>query len=101
RRPGAAGGFDGLGVECRRHLCSGDGSRSFFIWALLLHPWVGQARLGSGGHSPPRASMARPMSAAGDLNPNAIRVSRRSLVLTDSPRALEAPCRRLAAIVSR
>src|SRR4029453_14568455 len=24
-----AGGFDGLGVVCRRHLCSGDGSRSF------------------------------------------------------------------------
>jgi integrase len=74
--------------------------RSFFP-ALLSHPWVGQARPGSGGHSPPRASMARPMSAAGDLNPNAIRVSRRSLVLTDSTRALEAPCRRLATIVSR
>jgi hypothetical protein len=72
-----------------------------FKKALLSHPWVGQARPGSGGHSPPRASMARPMSAAGDLNPNAIRVSRRSLVLTDSTRALEAPCRRLATIVSR
>jgi hypothetical protein len=69
--------------------------------ALLSHPWVGQARPGSGGHSPPRASMARPISASGDLNPNAIRVSRRSLVLTDSTRALEAPCRRLATIVSR
>jgi hypothetical protein len=56
---------------------------------------------GSGGQSPPRLSMARPMRASVERNPNAIRVSRRSLVLTDSTRALEAPCSRLATIVCR
>ena len=56
---------------------------------------------GSGGQSPPRLSIARPMSASVERNPNAIRVSRRSRVLTDSTRALEAPCSRLATIVSR
>jgi hypothetical protein len=45
--------------------------------------------------------MARPISASGDLNPNAMRVSRPSLVVTDSTRALEAPYSRLATIVSR
>jgi hypothetical protein len=56
---------------------------------------------GSGGQSPPRLSMARPMRASVERNPNAIRVSRRSRVLTDSTRALEAPCSRLATIVCR
>jgi len=36
--------------------------------------------------------MARAMSASGDLNPNAMRVIRRILVLTDSVRPLDSPC---------
>jgi hypothetical protein len=69
--------------------------------ALLLHPWVGQARPGSGGHSPPSASMARLISASGEWNPNAIRVSSRSLVLIDSTSPLDRPYSRLAWMPSR
>src|SRR6266536_3584798 len=57
--------------------------------------WVVQAtdaRPGSGGHRPPRASMARPMRACGSWNPNAMRVIRRSLVFTDSTSALDSRC---------
>jgi hypothetical protein len=69
--------------------------------ALLLHPWVGQARPGSGGHRPPSASMARLISASGEWKPNAIRVSRRSLVLTDSTSPLDRPWSRLAWMPAR
>src|SRR5215217_4703089 len=69
--------------------------------ALLLHPWVGWARPGSGGHSPPTLSMASPMSASGDLKPKAIRVSKRMRVLTDSTRPLDRPCSKLARIPAR
>lgn len=36
--------------------------------------------------------MARAMRASGERNPNAIRVMRRILVLTDSMRPLDRPC---------
>ena len=36
--------------------------------------------------------MARAMRASGDLNPNAMRVMSRILVLTDSVRPLDSPC---------
>ncbi len=36
--------------------------------------------------------MARAMRAAGDLNPNAMRVMSRILVLADSVRPLDSPC---------
>ena len=45
--------------------------------------------------------MARAMRASGDLNPNATRVIRRILVLTDSMRPLERPCSIAARIESR
>ena len=61
----------------------------------------GCARPGRSGHSPPTLSIARPISASGERNPNAIRVSTRSLVLTDSTRALDSPCSRLATIPAR
>ena len=48
---------------------------------------AGQARPG-GGRWPPRASMASAMSALGERNPNASRVSSRILVFVDSIRAL-------------
>src|SRR6266498_1903321 len=51
-----------------------------------------QVRPGRGGHRPPRLSMARAISASGDLKPNATRVSRRILVLTDSTSPLDSPC---------
>src|SRR5439155_9174444 len=47
--------------------------------ALLPYVWVHQARPGRGGQSPPRLSMASAMSASGERNPNATRVSRRIL----------------------
>src|SRR5215218_738743 len=50
---------------------------------------VGGHRPGRGGHSPPTVSIASPIKASGDLNPNAIRVSRRILVLTDSTSPLD------------
>src|SRR5215211_6114064 len=52
---------------------------------------VGGHRPGRGGHSPPTVSIASPIKASGDLNPNAIRVSRRILVLTDSTSPLDRP----------
>ncbi len=57
--------------------------------ALRPDPWVDQDRVamvrpGSSGRRPPRASIARPMSASGDLKPKAIRCSSRILVLVDS-----------------
>src|SRR6266542_4453567 len=51
----------------------------------------GQPRPGSGGHSPPTLSIASAISAWGERNPNATRVSRRILVLVDSTRALDSP----------
>src|SRR5207247_1825233 len=60
-----------------------------------------QARPGSGGHRPPRASMASPISASGERNPKAIRVSSRSLVLTDSTRPLDSPCSKVAWMPAR
>ena len=46
--------------------------------------WWCQTRPGSAGRWPPRASMARAISASGERNPNAIRASSLILVLTDS-----------------
>ena len=46
--------------------------------ALLTDPWV-MVRPGRAGRWPPRASMARAMSASGERNPNAMQVSRRIL----------------------
>jgi hypothetical protein len=63
---------------------------SHSIQALLTHLWVG--RPGSEGRWPPRESIARAMRASGDLNPKAIRVSRRILVLVLSIRPLDRPC---------
>ena len=60
--------------------------------ALLTHPWV--VRPGSEGRGPPKESLARAMRASGNLNPKAIRVSRRILVLVDSIRALGRACSR-------
>jgi hypothetical protein len=45
--------------------------------------------------------MASAMSACGERNPNAIRVSSRSLVLTDSTRRLDRPYSRLAWMPAR
>src|SRR5215211_2504752 len=84
----------------RHHATDGESSPTEFK-ALLLHPWVGWARPGSGGHSPPTLSMASPMSASGDLKPKAIRVSKRMRVLTDSTRPLDRPCSKLARIPAR
>ena len=50
---------------------------------------MGQARPGSAGRNPPRASMASAMSASADRNPNAIRCSSLILVLVDSINALD------------
>ena len=77
------------------------GARPGFFGLFCCICGSGYARPGRLGHSPPRASMASPISAWGDLNPKAIRVSSRSRVLTDSTRALEAPCSRLATIGAR
>ena len=46
--------------------------------------WWGQARPGSAGRWPPRASMARAMSAPAEWKPNAMRVNSRILVFVDS-----------------
>jgi hypothetical protein len=46
--------------------------------------FAGQARSGRAGRCPPRASMASAISASGERNPNASRVSSRILVLVDS-----------------
>src|SRR6266545_27135 len=61
----------------------------------------GCARPGRSGHRPPTLSIASPISASGERNPNARRVRTRSLVLTDSTRALDRPCSRLATIPAR
>jgi hypothetical protein len=60
-----------------------------------------EGRLGSGGHRPPTLSMARAISASGDLKPNATRVSRRILVLTDSTSPLDSPWVRAAWMAAR
>jgi len=62
---------------------------------------VGQERPGSGGQQPPRLSIARPISASGERNPKAMRVSRRSFVLTDSTRALESSWVSAASVLAR
>src|SRR5215216_4678982 len=49
------------------------------------------ARSGSGGHSPPTLSIASAISALGERNPNATRVSSRILVLVDSTSPLDSP----------
>ena len=49
----------------------------------------GLARPGRSGQTPPTASMAMAMSASGERNPNATRVSTRILVLVDSTSACE------------
>src|SRR5665811_913873 len=68
--------------------------------AGLLHdPWVDHAVVtlpGSGGHRPPWASMARPMSASTERKPKALRMIRRSFWLRLSTRALESPWMRAA-----
>jgi hypothetical protein len=74
---------------------------SFLFWLFCRICGSAQARPGSGGHRPPRASMASPMSASGEWNPNAIRVSSRSLVLTDSTRPLDRPWSRVAWMPAR
>jgi hypothetical protein len=61
----------------------------------------GRARPGSGGHSPPRASIARPIIAWGEWNPNATRISNRSLVLIDSTSALDSRSVNAATIPAR
>jgi hypothetical protein len=50
---------------------------------------VGQFRPGSAGRWPPRLSRASAMRASGDLNPKAILVIRRILVLVDSIRPFD------------
>ena len=50
---------------------------------------------------PPRLSMARAMSASGDLKPNAMRVMSLILVFIDSTRPLERPCSIQARIAAR
>jgi hypothetical protein len=51
--------------------------------ALLTDPWVISGR-GKTGRCPPMLSMARAIRASGERNPNATRVMRRILVLTDT-----------------
>src|SRR5680860_1004264 len=62
---------------------------------------VGQFRPGRAGRCPPRVSRARAMRASGDLNPNAILVIRRILVLVDSIRPLDRLCSIAARIRER
>ena len=62
---------------------------------------MGQARPGSVGRSPPRASMASAMSASAEWNPNAIRVISRILVFIDSMRPLDKPWRIVATIAAQ
>jgi hypothetical protein len=69
------------------------GAGSTIRWvfgAFHLLPWVVIGRVG-GGHSPPTVSIASPIKASADLNPNAIRVSRRILVLIESTSPLDRP----------
>jgi class 3 adenylate cyclase/tetratricopeptide (TPR) repeat protein len=84
--------------EPRARLWSG---RLLYFWLFCRIRGCAQARPGSGGHRPPRASMASAMSASGERNPNAIRVSSRSLVLTDSTRPLDRPYSRVAWMPAR
>jgi retron-type reverse transcriptase len=56
---------------------------------------------GRSGRRPPRASMARPMRAAGLWNPKAIRVMTLILVFTDSIRPLLRPWSRVAWMLGR
>lgn len=53
---------------------------------------VAVTRPGRGGQRPPKLSMARAMSASGEWNPNALRISSRSLVFRLSTLALDSPC---------
>src|SRR5664279_3901569 len=69
-------------------------------WAAEERPGYA-ARPGRLGRWPPRLSMARAIRASGERKPNAIRVSSRILVLTDSIKALDSPWSRLAWILSR
>ena len=62
---------------------------------------VGHVRPGRVGRWPPRLSMARAMRASGERKPNAIRVMRRILVLTDSMRPFDRPCSTAARIEAR
>ena len=67
-----------------------------------LFPWVCvHSRPGRGGHSPPKASRTMAMSGLAEWKPNAIRVSRRMRVLTDSTRALLRPYCRVVTMVPR
>jgi hypothetical protein len=50
-----------------------------------------EGRPGRGGHRPPWASIARPMSASTERNPNARRMISRSLVFMLSTRAFDSP----------
>jgi hypothetical protein len=59
------------------------------------------ARPGSGGHSPPRSSMARATRASGERNPKAMRVRSRSFVFTLSTRAFESPWLSAASMPAR
>ena len=62
---------------------------------------VGQVRPGRAGRWPPRASMARAIRASGFLNPKAMRVRSRILVLVDSMSALDRSLSRAALISAR
>src|ERR1017187_2720327 len=66
-----------------------------------LRGWIGDHLPGSGGLRPPRASIARAMSAVGLWNPKAIRVMTLILVFTDSIRPLLSPWSRVAWMLGR
>src|SRR5829696_8366189 len=69
----------------------GSGSRP--VYNRLFQRFRGSfhARSGSGGHSPPTLSITSAISALGERNPNATRVSSRILVLVDSTSPLDSP----------
>ena len=95
-KPPAGCGSTASGVPALALNTAGD------FGGLLLFPWVCvHSRPGRGGHSPPKASRTMAMSGLAEWKPNAIRVSRRMRVLTDSTRALLRPYCRVVTMVPR